>query len=229
MATMSRGHAVDRDLRVLTGPASALLVCVIVAVGLFEALWFVVVTGSGPAAVDPAVLDWMVAHRGAALTIVARLVTDVGSPTVTITGSVVAVGWWAWRRDRRRALLGAAGLVGLLVVDVATKSLVARPRPPLPFHAVVAHGYSFPSGHAMLSAGVALLVLWLLREHVVAMASAVLRTVLVGAVVLAVVAVGLSRVVLAVHYPSDVLAGWALAVLVVAVIALVDVLRAGRR
>lgn len=204
-------------------PVPALLVCVIVAAGAFEALWFGVVTHTGLALLDPDVVDWVVCHRSARLLAAARVVTDVGSPTVTITLTVMALVGWAWRRDRRRAGLGSAGLTALIVVDVATKSLVARPRPPLPFHAVVAGGWSFPSGHAMLSLGTFLLVLWLMREALARTTSVVLRTVLLGGAAVIVVAVGLSRVVLGVHYPSDVLAGWALAVLVVAATALLDV------
>ena len=47
-------------------PARQVLICVIVAVGLFEALWFGVVTDTGLAAVDPSITSWMVAHRRSA-------------------------------------------------------------------------------------------------------------------------------------------------------------------
>lgn len=228
MSTSLHRPEVAREPRFFGRPASALLVCLIVAVGVFEALWFGVVTDTGLALVDPDVLTWAVAHRGMALVTIARVVTDVGSPTVTITLTVLTVLWWTWRRDRRRAALGFAGLAGLVVVDVATKGLVARPRPPLQFHAVVAQGWSFPSGHAMLSAGTVLLVAWLVRERLAPAMSVVVRTLMAGGVAALVAAVGLSRIVLGVHYPGDVLAGWALAVLVVAAVALLDVATAGR-
>lgn len=45
--------------------------------------------------------------------------TDVDSPTVMITVAVLTLGCWAWRRDRARAVLGCAGLVAVVVVEVA--------------------------------------------------------------------------------------------------------------
>lgn len=229
MSTSLHRPEVARKPGFLGRPAPALLVCVIVAVGVFEALWFGVVTDSGLALVDPNVVTWAVAHRGTALVTAAQVVTDTGSPTVTITLTVLLVLRWAWQRDRRRAALGVVGLAGLVVVDVVSKSLVARPRPPLQFHAVVAQGWSFPSGHAMLSAGTVLLVAWLVRERLVPTMSAVVRTFFASGATVLVIAVGLSRIVLGVHYPGDVLAGWALAILVVAALALLDVATVGRK
>ncbi|WP_285596306.1 phosphatase PAP2 family protein [Actinomycetospora sp. NBRC 106378] len=222
MSTSLRPRAADRASGDRTPPAQALLVGVILAVGAFEVLWFGVVTHGGLALVDPQVVEWVAAHREPWLVTAAVVVTDVGSPAVMITVAVLALGWWAWRRDRARAVLGFAGLGAVLVVDVGAKTLVARPRPPLVFQAVAAQGYSFPSGHAVVSAGVVLLLLWLVRPVLAAVARRV-RTSVVVVAVLVVAAVGCSRVVLGVHYPSDVLAGWALALLVVSAVGLLEV------
>jgi membrane-associated phospholipid phosphatase len=199
--------------------ARVLLVWVMIAVGVFEALWFAVVVHGGVTGLDPGVVSWLAAHRGAGLVTAATVVTDVGSPTVMVSVTVGALLRWARRRDRARAGLGAVGLGGLLGLDVAAKVLVARPRPPVPFEAVAAHGYSFPSGHAMVSLGCVLIVAWLVRAPLASLTPAVRRT-LAGTGTVVVAAVGSSRVVLGVHYPSDVLAGWALAVLVVAALGL---------
>ena len=58
--------------------------------------------------------------------------------------------------------LGAGALVLLGALDNGVKILVARPRPPLVWQAMPAHGASFPSGHALWSAGVVLIVVVLL-------------------------------------------------------------------
>ena len=190
-------------------------------------LWVGVVTGGGLARVDPSVVTWLaVARPGWAVAVaVMSVIALLGSPVVMGAVLVAVAAVLAWRR-RSPALLvvGATGLLVLAGADQLVKHVVARPRPPLALHAVPAAGYSFPSGHATLSAGVALLALWLVTAPVgppraaAAGAPDPRRRSLVGwlVVVLAgvfVVAVGASRLVLGVHYPSDVLAGWCIAVL----------------
>ncbi|MCD2195248.1 phosphatase PAP2 family protein [Actinomycetospora endophytica] len=198
----------------------------IIAVGGFEALWFGVVTDTGLAAVDPTVTGWLVAHRSAGLVTAARVISDVGAPAVTVTAAVMVLVWSGWKRLWRSCALTAAGLGSLIAVDVTMKSLVARPRPPLGWHAVLVPGWSFPSGHALLSLGVVLLLVWTARRHGLVLSG--VRGYALGVLVACVViAVGASRLVLGVHYPSDVLAGWALAVFVVGVGELLEAVASG--
>jgi membrane-associated phospholipid phosphatase len=204
------------------GATSSLLICVIIAVGGFEALWFGVVTDTGLALVDPTVVAWVVDRRTSGLVTAARLITDIGAPVVTVTAALMVLAWWAWRRTWRAVVSGGLGLGLLLAVDVAAKSLVARPRPPLGWHAVVVSGYSFPSGHALLSLGIVLLIGRLAHRRGLLPAGAGARWAVGVPTGVVLLGIGASRVVLGVHYPSDVLAGWLLAVLVVAAVALVD-------
>ncbi|HEY2222217.1 phosphatase PAP2 family protein [Actinomycetospora sp.] len=204
------------------GATSFLLICVILAVGAFEALWFGVVTDTGLAVVDPAVVAWMVDHRSAGPVIAARVVSDVGAPAVTVTAALVVLGWWAVRRAWPAVVSGGIGLGLLIAVDVWAKSLVARPRPPLGWHAVAVPGYSFPSGHAMLSLGIVLLIGRLVHRQGLLSSGRGPRWAVGATTGALLLAVGTSRLVLGVHYPSDVLAGWLLAVLVVAAVALVE-------
>ena len=124
-----------------------------------------------------------------------------------------------WRGSRRDAVVGVVGLAALAVADLGVKTVVGRPRPPVAWHAVVAHGASFPSGHVTLSAGTVLLLAWLARG----VGGRAMRRCAVAVAAVFLLAVGASRVVLGVHYPDDVVAGWAIAVLVVSVVALLDV------
>nr|WP_276510037.1 phosphatase PAP2 family protein [Niveibacterium umoris] len=111
------------------------------------------------------------------------------------------------RRDLRTAAFVAAATVSGAVASLLLKSAFARPRPDLVPHATTVFTASFPSGHAMLSAVVyltlgALLARitygWWQKRYL--MVLAVSLTAMIGA----------SRVYLGVHWPSDVLAGWAL-------------------
>lgn len=110
----------------------------------------------------------------------------------------------ALRRHAREALFAVIALGGSALLNLATKQLFARDRPSLWESIAPEITYSFPSGHAMGSmtlAWVCLLLVWRTpwRWPVVIVAFAF--TVLVG----------LSRVYLGVHYPTDILAGWAAA------------------
>lgn len=147
----------------------------------------------------------------------ARTATAIGSPAVIDVVAMIAVAlllvlrWWCY------AVVVAVARVGELVCESVVKMVVARPRPELVHPVASASGYSFPSGHAGGSAALygalALLSLtWAARWA---------RLVLVAAATLVVCAVAASRVLLGVHYPSDVAAGIALGVACVSGAALV--------
>lgn len=110
----------------------------------------------------------------------------------------------AWRRRFRESVFAAAALGGSALLNLATKQLFARDRPSLWESIAPETSFSFPSGHAMgsMTLGVVLVLLaWPTRW----------RWVAIGTMAFFVLMVGLSRVYLGVHYPSDILAGWAAA------------------
>lgn len=108
------------------------------------------------------------------------------------------------RRRARAAVFVVAATVGAWFVDNALKALVDRERPPLAEPLASASGASFPSGHAMTSAAAfgALLIV------VLPLVPAAKRGLVVGAAIALVVAIGVTRVALGVHWPTDVLGGW---------------------
>ncbi|NMO92749.1 phosphatase PAP2 family protein [Actinomycetospora sp. TBRC 11914] len=179
---------------------------VLLAAAVLAVLWVGVATGSLLAALDPAIDAWMVAVRPAGAVTTAIVASEVGQPAVVIGVLVVVAGALGWRsRSWAPVVIAAGGLVLLGLADHGVKAIVARPRPPLVWHAMPAQGLSFPSGHSLWSAGTMLLI-------VVLVGPVRRRWVVVAAAVLVVVVVSGSRVVAGVHYPSDVLAGWTLAV-----------------
>jgi membrane-associated phospholipid phosphatase len=154
---------------------------------------------------DPFLELRIVEGRSTGLVAAARAVSTVGQPAVMIGLLVVVVGVLARRARSWAPVVVGAGVVALLgLLDNLVKTVVARPRPPAVWQAATAHGWSFPSGHALWSAGVLTAVVLLAR-------AGPWRRLLVVVAFVVVVAVGGSRLVLAVHYPSDVLAGWCLA------------------
>ncbi|MEO5626766.1 MAG: phosphatase PAP2 family protein [Dokdonella sp.] len=106
-----------------------------------------------------------------------------------------------WKGRLREGLFAGLAIVGSALLNLGAKSVFARDRPSL-WESIVSEGsYSFPSGHAMGSmtlACVVVLLCWPTRARwLVAITAAVM-----------VALVGLSRIYLGVHYPSDILAGW---------------------
>jgi undecaprenyl-diphosphatase len=135
----------------------------------------------------------------------ARDLTSLGSVTVLALTSLAAVGFLCMVRKRAAALLVLASVGGGMLLSALLKDAFGRARPDLVPHGVEVHTLSFPSGHAMLAAATYLTLGALLaRVQPHRRVKAYLLTV---AVVLTVL-VGVSRVHLGVHWPSDVLAGW---------------------
>ena len=118
---------------------------------------------------------------------------------------IVMVLTLAWRRRLRQGLFAGLAIVGSALLNLAAKPIFARERPALWESIAPEHNYSFPSGHAMGSmtlACVLVLLAWRTRA----------RWPVLGVATVFVVLVGMSRVYLGVHYPSDILAGWAAAI-----------------
>lgn len=156
---------------------------------------------------------WAVDEPG--VTHVFRVLTDwAWDPwTMRALGAAVVVRL-VWRRSAWwPALWVVAACVLGAVVQQTLKAAVGRARPVWPDPVDSAHYAAFPSGHAMTATVVCGLLLWLL--HLYGAGRALRRTALV-VVAVSVVGVGLTRVWLGVHWPSDVLGGWLLGALVVA-------------
>jgi len=137
-----------------------------------------------------------------ALTVAMRLITMLGSEYFLLPLAAILVGRWEKRGERKAAYLLVAGSVSAEVVAQLLKVLIHRPRPELFFGLVPSETYSFPSGHAFVPA-----VYFGILACVLAA-----RTWWRAAVVVLAALLGFSRVYLGYHYPSDVVAGWALAV-----------------
>lgn len=168
---------------------------------------------NGLALHDAADLRSFTDHRPALLVHVARAATYAGAvPVVAVLALLATV--LLWRRGLRLAL-ALAPVVSLAVVAVAvsaTKTVVGRARPPVALHLVSEGDASFPSGHAADSAAVLLTIAFVVAVFVLRRPIAQALVVLVAAAMTA--SIGVSRLVLGVHWPSDVLAGWALGVTV---------------
>ncbi len=133
------------------------------------------------------------------------MVSKVGFLWGTIPIDVILLLWLAAHRRVRDGLFFGLAIIGSAILDFAGKDYFARSRPDLWLSITPESSYSFPSGHAMGSATLAMAVIilcWPTRWRWLA---------LIGGIVF-VLLVGVSRVYLGVHYPSDILAGWSAAI-----------------
>ncbi len=131
--------------------------------------------------------------------------TALGSVGVLATLTLVVIGFLVLLKKRYVAWMIAWAVAGGAFVSQALKWGFARPRPDLVPHGTFVYTQSFPSGHAMLSAVVFLTLGALLARS---QADARLKIYLLSVAAVLTVLVGISRVYLGVHWPTDVLAGW---------------------
>lgn len=154
-------------------------------------------------AFDPVVLGWLHAHATPTLTAFARGLSTIGSPLVLGAAGVLVTLLLLLRSGREALIFGlsAGGAAGLML---AGKAFFGRVRPDLYPHLVNETSASFPSGHAVGGMAFFLALFLSVRRQ----AGPVWQGLAAWGVALAVL-IGASRPYLQVHYPSDVLAGWA--------------------
>lgn len=155
---------------------------------------------------DEAVLSWVAAHRTETLDRVALEVTALGN-YATLVVLVLAVSVFLWlTRHRLSVLLLIVALTGSGILNTLLKELFGRPRPTVVEAITLVSSESFPSGHSM-TAFVAYASVAYLGGRLEP--TRALRWSTWGLATLLILAIGASRVYLGVHYPSDVLGGYA--------------------
>jgi undecaprenyl-diphosphatase len=133
--------------------------------------------------------------------------TALGSTGVLALTVLTIAGFLAMTRRGHAALLVLVSVAGGVLISQTMKWAYARPRPELVPHGAEVFTASFPSGHSMMAAVVYLTLGALLAR---AQTDRRVKTYVLLVAVLVTVLVGVSRVYIGVHWPTDVLAGWAL-------------------
>ncbi len=155
----------------------------------------------------------------------ARDITALGGFTVLTLISVFATAMLLAHGRRLQAAVFAVTVIAAQAASGVLKQFVDRPRPQLVPHLDLVYSMSFPSGHAMMTPVVYLTLAAILSAGERPLAAKML---LLGGAALVVAAVGVSRVYLGVHWPTDVLGGWALGS-AIALAASIALLRAAPR
>ena len=135
----------------------------------------------------------------------ARDITGLGGTTVLTFVTLAAITYLLMTGKSHAALLIVVAVGGGMLLSTLLKLGFDRPRPDLVPHGARVYTASFPSGHAMLSA-VTYLTLGALFARVQPQRR--IKGFLLGLAIVLTLVIGMSRVYLGVHWPSDVLAGW---------------------
>ena len=154
-----------------------------------------------PIAFDTTIINWLHSHASPFLDSFFLVFTNIGGVVGIVTITILLSALLVYKKQRRNSLLLLIGVGGAAVANLILKGLFQRDRPSLFDPSVVETGFSFPSGHAMASSALILCVIiifWNTRW----------RWLAISLGVFVVFAIGVSRLYLGVHYPSDVIAGW---------------------
>lgn len=134
-----------------------------------------------------------------------RDLSALGSPLILGILIVSVLGFIGLARERVKFVAIALSVTGGVALTALLKAIAHRPRPEIVPHLTEVSSSSFPSGHSMQSAVILLTLGALLAESETSVAR---RIYILSLAAILTFGIGVSRIYLGVHYPTDVLAGW---------------------
>ena len=212
-----------RPRRLLKAGVGASLIAALASLFLFG--WIADEVRHGEtASFDLAVRSWVHQFASPAMTRIMTVISALGYK-ILIIELVVALAVFLYVGWRRAAAWLAVTMAGAQALDVALKYAFHRERPPV-FFGTEPGSYSFPSGHALSSFCFYGVMAGLIAARV---RSPALRIAVWALAALLVIAIGVSRVYLGMHYPSDVIGGYLAAAVWVSAMLVLDRWRGNRR
>jgi undecaprenyl-diphosphatase len=163
----------------------------------------------GAIEMDVAILRWVAERRTPFLTKRMVDLTALGSPTLVAVFTAATFAILSVRKDRRSLAHLFVASLGTWALTSLTKGIIERTRPTEVSHLVEVAGFSYPSGHTLSVTALYLTIVLIATADI---RSGAVKAVLVGLATALILMVGLSRIYLGVHYPSDVLSGMSLGV-----------------
>ncbi len=142
-------------------------------------------------------------------------ITQLGNLSTMLLYSAIIILFLSWKREWLNVRFYLVGILGSTALFSVIKELVGRTRPSSYIGEFHQHGFSFPSGHSTMSMTFALLLFFLFFAKV----SGIYRSTLIAFCLLFPLLIGFSRIYLGVHYFSDIMGGFTLAIFWVMLIA----------
>ena len=164
---------------------------------------------------DTVIREWVYSKRNSVLSSIIIPVTYSGNVEMVVRIGVILILWKTTRKNYGFPFTIVA--LSSSVTYKLIKSVFKRPRPDVAVHLIKQGGYSFPSGHSMNCLVCYGFLIYLINRHC---KNRKLARVLSVLLTIQIICIGLSRVYVGVHFPTDVLGGWSLGIafLTVAVI-----------
>lgn len=188
------------------------IITIAVCLLLFATMIVLVKTGTASVIDDPIrseILSW----RTDWFTSIMKTITYLGNWQIITLICLILL---AIRKTRKTyGVPLSIGALGVSLANKGIKALIMRPRPDIAEFLIEQGGWSFPSGHSITSMFFFGMAIWLIRKNVQSRKIANVLTVLLA---IPLVLIGVSRVYLGVHYPTDVLAGWCLGMMAIALV-----------
>jgi undecaprenyl-diphosphatase len=154
---------------------------------------------------DQAIQSWVHGFTRPMLTEMMSGLSWIGSPFVLAPIVTLAAGLMWWQRRKDDAVLVAAAALGGVALNEVMKLHFKRLRPEVPWAFVHEHSFSFPSGHSMMAMVMYGVIVYKTQGN---LRSKWAKAALTAGAFLMVVGIGVSRVYLGAHYPSDVAGGY---------------------
>ncbi len=156
---------------------------------------------------DTTILLWLHRHSNATIDNVMLNITYLGDPEFVVVLVTISFSLLLWYKRYWAARILFLTCLGAVILNQGLKLVFVRPRPQLWSQLIVEHTYSYPSGHALGSAVLyGFLAVLVVREY------PRYRMGIYSITILLVAAIGLSRLYLGVHYPTDIIAGYAVGI-----------------
>lgn len=167
-----------------------------------------------PIALDVTILQWIHAQSTSFLDGLFLLITTIGNVEYILPITVAILVYLLYKKQKLNALIVFFGVGGAAAANLIIKLIFHRDRPAFWQSAITETGYSFPSGHAMLSSALLLCLIVLLWNTKWRSAA-----IIGGGVLIALI--GLSRLYLGVHYPTDIVAGWSVSLVWIIIVTII--------
>ena len=155
--------------------------------------------------IDTAVYTWLMNWESNTITYIAKAFTMLGSAAVLVTIAALAL----LGKDRKLGMLISLNLIVITLMNQFLKHIIQRPRPNEDLHLVEGHGFSFPSGHSMVSMAFYGLLMYIACAKIQNRYARYGVCISLGFLICM---IGLSRIYLGVHYVTDVAGGFLISI-----------------
>ena len=155
--------------------------------------------------IDQKVIDYILNIREDNLTNTMMIITNISSAYALIVISILLL---AIIKNKKIPISISKNLIIVFIISQLFKIIIKRPRP-ININLVEASGFSYPSGHSMVSMAYFGLIAYLIYKN---LNNKLAKIILIISLLITIILIGFSRIYLGVHYLSDVIAGFLLAI-----------------